>query len=136
MTFGDNSKGQIEGIGSIGNHSSILIENVLLVDGLKHNLLSISQLCDKGFYVSFDKSGCKIIDIESNRIMLIGHRIGNIYMVHLDDINFSHACLVDNDENDAWLWHRKLGHASISVLEKLASQNLVRGLPKLKFSLD
>ena len=64
VTFGDNSKGQIEGIGSIGNHSSILIENVLLVNGLKHNLLSISQLCDKGFYVSFDKHGCKIIDIE------------------------------------------------------------------------
>ena len=42
VTFGDNSKGQIEGIGSIGNHSSILIENFLLVNGLKHNLLSIS----------------------------------------------------------------------------------------------
>ena len=57
-------------------------------------------------------------------------------MVHLDDINISHAFLVASDENDAWLWHRKIGHASINVLEKLASQNLVRGLLKLKFSLD
>ena len=46
MTFGDNGKGRIIGHGSIGNNSSSLIENVLLVDGLKHNLLSISQLCD------------------------------------------------------------------------------------------
>ncbi|GMI75526.1 hypothetical protein HRI_001221900 [Hibiscus trionum] len=118
VTFGDNSKGHIKGIGSIGNHSTILIENVLYVDGLKHNLLSISQLCDKGFNVLFDKNGCKIVDIKSNNIMLIGHRIGNIYMVHLDDIHTSHACLVAQNENDAWLWHRKLGHASISVLEK------------------
>ena len=32
---------------SIGNDSCTLIENVILVDGLKHDLLSISQLCDK-----------------------------------------------------------------------------------------
>ena len=48
VIFGDNSKGQIEGIGSIGNKSSTFIENVLLVNDLKHNLLCISQLCDKG----------------------------------------------------------------------------------------
>ena len=115
VTFGDNSKGFIEGIGSIGNYSSTLIENVLYVNGLKHNLLSISQFCDKGFNVLFDKNGCKIVNIKTNKTMLIGHRIGNIYMVHLDDIHTSHACLVASDENDAWLWHRKLGHASISV---------------------
>ncbi|KAK8578905.1 hypothetical protein V6N13_142162 [Hibiscus sabdariffa] len=136
VTFGDNSKGHIEGIGSIGNHSSILIENVLYVNGLKHNLLSISQLCDKGFNVLFDANGCKIVDIETNKIVLIAHRIGNIYMVHLDDIHFSNACFVANDEHDSWLWHRKLGHASMSVLEKLISKNLVRGLPKIRFSND
>ncbi|RVW33309.1 hypothetical protein CK203_085330 [Vitis vinifera] len=47
VTFGDNSKGRIIGQGNIGNGTSSLIESVLLVDGLKHNLLSISQLCDK-----------------------------------------------------------------------------------------
>ena len=47
MTFGDNGKCRIIGHGSIGNNFSSLIENVLFVDGLKHNLLSISQLCEK-----------------------------------------------------------------------------------------
>ena len=42
VTFGDNGKGRIIGHDSIGNNSSSLIENVLVVDGLKHNLLSIS----------------------------------------------------------------------------------------------
>ena len=49
VTFGDNAKGKIIGQGNIGNGTSSLIESVLLVDGLKHNLLSISKLCDKGF---------------------------------------------------------------------------------------
>ena len=42
VTFGDNGKGKIVGIGNIGNHKNPSIENVLLVDGLKHNLISIS----------------------------------------------------------------------------------------------
>ena len=33
---------------------STSIENVLLIDGLKHSILSIYQLCDKGLLVSFD----------------------------------------------------------------------------------
>ena len=36
--------------------------NVLLVEGLKHNLISISQLCDKGFKVMFDPNSCLIYD--------------------------------------------------------------------------
>ena len=49
VTFGDNGKGRIIGHGSIGNNSSSLIENVLLVDGLKHNLLSIVNFVTKVF---------------------------------------------------------------------------------------
>ncbi|XP_022950378.1 uncharacterized protein LOC111453493 [Cucurbita moschata] len=60
VTFGDNKKGKIIGKGTIGNDSCTLIENVLLVDGLNHDLLSISQLCDKGFRVVFDKNNCII----------------------------------------------------------------------------
>ena len=41
VTFGDDSKGKIIGIGNIKIGSFFLIENVVLVDGLKHNLSSI-----------------------------------------------------------------------------------------------
>ena len=54
VTYGDNNKGKIIGAGKIGTSSSTPIENVLLVEGLKHSLLSVSQLCDKGYKVSFD----------------------------------------------------------------------------------
>ena len=42
VKFGGNQSGKIIGIGTICN-SSISINNVWLVDGLEHNLLSISQ---------------------------------------------------------------------------------------------
>ena len=47
VTFGGNAKRRIIGQGNIGNGTSSLIESVLLVDGLKHNLLSISNFVTK-----------------------------------------------------------------------------------------
>jgi len=49
IIFGEDSKGRIIGFGNIKISKSPLIENIALVDGLKYNLLSISQLCDKDF---------------------------------------------------------------------------------------
>ena len=85
VTFGDNKKGKIIGIGSIGKSNSLNIENVLLVDGLKHNLLSISQLCDKGNKVVFDKSRCTIENKQDNKILFVENRHENIYVFHLNE---------------------------------------------------
>ena len=136
VTFGDNSKGHIEGIGSIGNKSSTLIENVLLVGGLKHNLLSISQLCDKGHKVIFESMCCQVINIKTNKLVFIGHRQGNIYVVHLDNLSSNNVCLMAKKEDESWLWHRRLGHASMHVISKLCQNDLVVGLPKLSYDLD
>ena len=46
VTFGDNANGKIIGIAEIGNPQTLSIDHVLLVNRLKYNLLSISQLCD------------------------------------------------------------------------------------------
>jgi len=58
VTYGDNNKGKIVGVGKIGTNPSTSIENVLLNDGLKHSLLSIHQLCDKDLLTSFDSQIC------------------------------------------------------------------------------
>ncbi|PKU78785.1 hypothetical protein MA16_Dca000128 [Dendrobium catenatum] len=44
VTLGENTTMRVVGTGIIGNSKNLMIENVLLVDGLKYNLLSISQL--------------------------------------------------------------------------------------------
>ena len=60
VTFGDNSKVRVVGIGSVGITDTTQVEQVLLVDGLKYNLLSISQLCDEGNIVTFEHDKCII----------------------------------------------------------------------------
>ena len=70
VKFGGNQSGKIIGTRTIGN-SSISIKNVWLVDGLEHNLLSISQFCDNGYDVMFEKSNCTESANKSITFMLI-----------------------------------------------------------------
>jgi hypothetical protein len=43
----------------IGNKNE-KAENVLLVEDMKHNLLSVSQMCDQVHKVTFDSQKCEI----------------------------------------------------------------------------
>ena len=47
VTFVINAKGKIIGIGQVGKKDYTHIEDVLLVNGSKHNLINVSQLYDK-----------------------------------------------------------------------------------------
>jgi hypothetical protein len=46
ITFGDNGKGKVKGLGKIALSNDISISNVLLVESLNFNLLFMAQLCD------------------------------------------------------------------------------------------
>ena len=98
VTYGDNNKGRILGIGQIGKPSSITIDNVLYVEGLKHNLLSISQLSNKSYNVIFNSSCC-IVENKNSDTKLIGRRVNNIYMITLDDIFHNLKCLMCNNDD-------------------------------------
>jgi len=54
VSYGDNNQGKILGKGVVGNPSTTTIKDFMLVDGLKHNILSISQFCDNGFTITFN----------------------------------------------------------------------------------
>ena len=136
VTYGDNNQGKILGVGKIGNSSKTIIDNVLYVEGLEHNLLSISQLSDRGNKVVFNAKECMIISNIDNSIKFTGHRVNNIYMVDLDDItSLLSNCLISKD-HDIWLWHRRVAHINMNQLNKLVSKDLVIGLPKLKFKSE
>ena len=89
VTFGDNINDKVIRIDKIPISSSSCIENVLLVEGLKYNLLCISQLCDKNFNISFKSSICNVAYSITNDIIFNGYRNKNVYVVDLDNINIS-----------------------------------------------
>ena len=54
------------------------IANVLYVEGLRVNLLSISQICDQDFMVLFSKRKCLVLN-ESRKKLISGVRILDNY---------------------------------------------------------
>ena len=55
VTFEDGGKGTVFGSRSLNVFSLSKATDVLLVDGLKVNLISISQSCDQDLFVRFTK---------------------------------------------------------------------------------
>jgi len=104
VTFGDNGKGNIIGKGTVGNSSfPSLIEDMLLVENLNYNLLSVSQLCDKGFKVVFETSKCSIIDCFSGKTIFNGNHFENIFTIDVSLAENVDKCFVSISK-ESWLW--------------------------------
>lgn len=91
VTFGDDSIGTTLGYGNleVGN---VIIKEVALVKGLKHNLLSIGQFTDRGFKVNFDEDGCLISEKKTGDLALSGVRKGSLFVANLDSTNKDKVC--------------------------------------------
>jgi hypothetical protein len=83
VTFGNDAPGKIKGKGMVSlSNGKRKAQDVLLVDGLKHNLLSVSQMCDKGCEVVFMSKDCKIKSVNSGQVVAKGIRIeNNVYVL-------------------------------------------------------
>jgi hypothetical protein len=53
VTFGDDKKGKMLGTGVIKVNDCFTLNDVALVNRLRYNLLSVSQLCDTDLSVLF-----------------------------------------------------------------------------------
>src|SRR3954465_14737860 len=133
VKFRGDQKGKIIGSGTISLGNSPSITNVFLVEGLKHNLLSISQLSDNGYDIIFNQKSCKVVSQKDGSILFTGKRKNSIYKTDLQDLkNQKVTCLMFVSE-EQWVWHRRLGHASLRKISQINKLNLVRGLPNLKY---
>jgi len=75
VSFGDGKKGFIFCVGKIGISEEHSIDNVYYVNGLKYNLLSLSQICDKGNKVRFVSDQYIVTNLVFNRVILTAIRV-------------------------------------------------------------
>ncbi|GJR85856.1 retrovirus-related pol polyprotein from transposon TNT 1-94 [Tanacetum coccineum] len=129
VIFGSNLKGKVVGEGNI-THDSITITNFEHVNGLAFNLISVGQLCDDDCVVSLTKVDCNIS--KNGKLLAKGHRRNGLYTCKLGDNSKQQICLTSVVDN-SMLWHRRLGHTNMRLVQNLASNELVRDLPKLSF---
>ena len=81
ITFSDNGKGKVKGLGKITISNDMTISNVLLVESLNFNLLSVAQLYDLGFKCIFGVYDVEIINVDGSNLIFKGFRYENLYFV-------------------------------------------------------
>jgi hypothetical protein len=106
ITFGDNSKGKVQGLGKVAISNDLSIPNVLLVAPLSFNLQSVGQLCNLGLHCLFIPTKFVVSKMDDELVIFKGFRYNNLYLVdfYSEDANLrTCTCL-------GLLWHRRLAH--------------------------
>ncbi|CAM8995160.1 unnamed protein product [Rhodiola kirilowii] len=121
VTFGDGGKGQVIGCGTLKVLDLAFLEDTLLVEGLKVNLISISQLGDGGYHVKFTHNSCQVSTKRGGILMKGSRAANNCYLIGSDGTGAGTelkqlVSLVK--QMRCPLWHRRLGHLNLKTLKK------------------
>nr|GFB59685.1 hypothetical protein [Tanacetum cinerariifolium] len=90
-----------------------------------------------GLEVAFRKSTC-FVRTEDGVYLLTGDRSLNLYLIALNEVaSNSSACLLAKASSlQFWSWHQRLSHLNFTTINNFVKNNLVQGLPKMKFKND
>src|SRR3954469_12293401 len=103
VKFGGDQNGKIIGSGTTSLGNSPSITNVLLVEGLTHNLLSISQLSDDGYDIIFNQKSCKAVSQKDGSILFTGKIKNNIYKTDLQDLKNQKVTCIMSISEEQWV---------------------------------
>jgi hypothetical protein len=106
-------------------------QEALYVEGLKENLLSISQFCDNDSVVQFSKKECNIFD-SSGKWLMGGERTINNCYGHPGFTSEPHIICKKATIDESELWHQRLGHLNFTDMFKIANKEIVKDLPKME----
>ena len=120
----------VSGEGTVTLTKNLILESVLIVPSLNHNLLSVAQItCALMCVVIFWPNLCIFKDIQTRKTIGYGTKRGKLYYLDLIPASsnqlaqvFSTNTANEHQKSEIWLWHRRLGHASFGYLQKLFPQ--------------
>jgi hypothetical protein len=99
---------------TLGNKKN-KVENVLQVENMKPNILSVSQTFDQEHILIFYSHKCRIRKEGSVKLLVIAPRTSsNVYIL---DIKEEEKCYM-SQVDQIWLWHKRMRHLSFDNMIK------------------
>jgi hypothetical protein len=123
VTFRDDKKGNVLGTSVIKLNNNFTLKDVTLVDKLRYNLMSVSQLVDVDLDVLFHKSSSKVLNSCGDLVCGIS-RI-EVFQADFSFPQSSMKCLISWSSSELWKWHRRLGHLCLDHLCRLSGLGLL-----------
>jgi transposase InsO family protein len=135
VNFG-SGKGEVMGLGKIAISNDHSLSNVMLVKSLDYNLLSVAQLCEKGYNCLFTNVDVTIFRRDDSSVAFKGHMKGKLYLVDFSINKPSPETCLMAKSTMGWLWHRRLAHVGMRNLSKLLKGEHILGLTNVTFEKD
>ncbi|PWA38442.1 gag-pol polyprotein [Artemisia annua] len=133
VRFGDGSYVKIKGRGSIllgcRNKEQKIVSDVYYIPNLKSNILSLGQLTEIGCKIIMDGNKLTLYDKSKKLLMKVERSKNRLYSIRLQIE--APICLLANVDNQAWLWHARLGHLNFDDINKMTRKGLVEGIPRI-----
>ncbi|KAL8103663.1 hypothetical protein AgCh_028020 [Apium graveolens] len=126
ISYEDGNLGKLLGYEKIKTEN-VIIKNVALFTGLKLNLISVSQIRDRGYHFNFYKEHCEIVSKSDGKIILTGVRHGSLYEARVST-NFDNSkvfLLSRASVEDIWNWHKRLSHLNFYNINELVRKDLM-----------
>ena len=125
-------------IGSIST-SNLSVLGVFNVPKLSYNLFSVGQLTKLGYHITFDYSKCIVQELRTRQEFRSGPIVGRMFAVDnlclppVAPISVAATAVVVFSIPSFALWHARLGHASSSRIQNLASRGLLGSVSTKNF---
>ncbi|GJT89234.1 zinc finger, CCHC-type containing protein [Tanacetum coccineum] len=133
VRFGDGSYVQINGRGSIllgcKNNKQKIVSDIYYIPNLKSNILSLGQLTEIGCKIIMDGNKLTLYDKNKKLLIKVERSKNRLYSIRLQIE--APICLLANVDNQAWLWHARLGHLNFDDIKKMTRKGLVEGVPRI-----
>jgi len=109
------------------NSGTKSISDVLYVPEIDQNLLSVGQLIEKGFKVTFEDHCCLIYDAAGQKILQVKMKGKSFSFFPTAEEDTAYSTNTSITET----WHKRLGHCHLQRMLIMKKNEVIRGLPAL-----
>ena len=125
-------------ISHLGNVSTpaLSVSYVYQIPKLTHNLLSVGQLTELGFSLTFSSTGVVLQDSQTGQIVGTARKVGRLFeliFLHLPSYRLFASAVSGQSTSSLALWDSRLGHAYISRVKQLVSRGLLGSVSNKSF---
>ena len=134
VKFGDGSTVEIKGKGTILFQSKSgdqwALTEVFFIPKLRSNLINLGQLTETGHRILLDDDVLEVSEKNPFKLIMKVDRTPNIlYKVELKTV--VPVCFLASVNDQAWLWHGRLGHVNFHSMKLLTDKEMVEGVPTI-----
>nr|GFB13772.1 hypothetical protein [Tanacetum cinerariifolium] len=124
--------------------SKHMMGNRALLTNFVEKFLGTVRFGNNDFAVIAGYGNVVICSMKIKKVLLYGidlltdDRSLNLYTISVNEVasNSSTCLLAKASSSQSWLWHQRFSHLNFATINNLVKNNLVQGLPKMKFEKD